>query len=234
MRILTPEFLEAVPPTLNVHPSLLPAFPGDDAHEQVLDAGVRVTGCTVHVVTAAVDDGPIVTQEAVPVYGDDDADSLKRRVLHDAEFAAYPRAVRWFSEGRLRIDGGVDATDMSVTVEGDDAGDRPERRVVSGDKVSELRYGENPHQPAAVYADAGSGATGVVRGCEGAVVQQLQRRRRRARPHPGVRRPRGGGHQTHQPRRVCDRRYLGRRLRRRFGHRRDERVRRDRRAQPCL
>ena len=162
MRILTPEFLEAVPPTLNVHPSLLPAFPGDDAHEQVLDAGVRVTGCTVHVVTAAVDDGPIVTQEAVPVYADDDADSLKQRVLHDAEFAAYPRAVRWFSEGRLRIDGGVDATDMSVTVEGDDAGDRPERRVVSGDKVSELRYGENPHQPAAVYADAGSGATGVV------------------------------------------------------------------------
>ena len=162
MRILTPEFLEAVPPTLNVHPSLLPAFPGDNAHEQVLDAGVRVTGCTVHVVTATVDDGPIVTQEAIPVYADDDADSLKRRVLYDAEFAAYPRAVRWFAQDRLRIDGGVGATDTTVTVDGDRAGDLPERRVVSGDRVSQLRYGENPHQAAAVYADAGSETAGVV------------------------------------------------------------------------
>ena len=162
MRILTPEFLEAVPPTLNVHPSLLPAFPGDDAHEQALDAGVRVTGCTVHVVTDAVDDGPIVTQEPVPVYADDDVAALKRRVLHDAEFAAYPRSVRWFAEGRLRIEEGVGTTDPTVTVEGDEAGDLPERRVASGDRVSELRYGENPHQAAAVYADAGSAATGVV------------------------------------------------------------------------
>ena len=162
MRILTPEFLEAVPPTLNVHPSLLPAFPGDNAHEQVLDAGVRVTGCTVHVVTATVDDGPIVTQEAIPVYADDDADSLKRRVLYDTEFAAYPRAVRWFAQDRLRIDGGVGATDTTVTVDGDRAGDLPERRVVSGDRVSQLRYGENPHQAAAVYADAGSETAGVV------------------------------------------------------------------------
>ena len=162
MRILTSEFLDAVPATLNVHPSLLPAFPGDDAHEQVLDAGVRVTGCTVHVVTETVDDGPIVTQEAVPVYADDDADALKRRVLHDAEFTAYPRAVRWFAEGRLHVDPGVGAGNPSVTVEGDEAGDFPERRAVSGDRVSTLRYGENPHQAAAVYADAGSEATGVV------------------------------------------------------------------------
>jgi len=162
MRILTPEFLDAVPPTLNVHPSLLPAFPGDDAHEQVLDAGVRVTGCTVHVVTDTVDDGPIVTQEAVPVYADDDADALKRRVLHDAEFAAYPRAVRWFAEGRFGIDEGIGTIDPTVTVEGDEGGDLPERRHVSSDRISELRYGENPHQAAAVYADAGSGATGVV------------------------------------------------------------------------
>ena len=162
MRILTSEFLDAVPPTLNVHPSLLPAFPGADAHQQVLDAGVSVTGCTVHVVTEAVDDGPIVTQEAVPVYADDGADALKRRVLHDAEFAAYPRAVRWFAEDRLRVDAGVGTSDPSVTVEGDEAGDFPERRVASGDRVSELRYGENPHQAAAVYADAGSEATGVV------------------------------------------------------------------------
>ena len=162
MRILTPEFLDAVPPALNVHPSLLPAFPGDDAHEQVLDAGVRVTGCTVHIVTDTVDDGPIVTQEAVPVYADDDAVALKRRVLHDAEFTAYPRAVRWFSEGKLAIDEGVGTTDPSVTVEGDEGGEFPERRVVSGDRVSKLRYGENPHQAAAVYTDAGSEATSVV------------------------------------------------------------------------
>ena len=162
MRILTPEFLKAVPPTLNVHPSLLPAFPGDDAHEQVLDAGVRVTGCTVHVVTDAVDDGPIVTQEAVPVYTDDDAAALKRRVRHDAEFAAYPRSVRWFAEDRLRIDEGIGTMDPTVTIEGDEAGDLPERRAVAGDRVSQLRYGENPHQSAAVYADAGATATGVV------------------------------------------------------------------------
>ena len=162
MRILTPEFLKAVPPALNVHPSLLPAFPGDDAHEQVLDAGVRVTGCTVHVVTDAVDDGPIVTQEAVPVYTDDDAAALKRRVRHDAEFAAYPRSVRWFAEDRLRIDEGIGTMDPTVTIEGDEAGDLPERRAVAGDRVSQLRYGENPHQSAAVYADAGATATGVV------------------------------------------------------------------------
>ena len=132
MRILTPEFLAAVPPTLNVHPSLLAAFTGDDAHEQALDAGVRVTGCTVHVVTDAVDEGPIVTQEAVPVYADDDAAALKRRVLHDAEFAAYPRSVRWFAEDRLRIDEGVGTRDPTVTVEGVEVLMFPARRGVSG------------------------------------------------------------------------------------------------------
>jgi len=162
MRILTHEFLDAVPPTLNVHPSLLPSFPGDDAHEQALDAGVRVSGCTVHVVTRAVDEGPIVTQEAVPVYADDDVDALKSRVRHDAEFTAYPRAVRWFAEGRLRIDGGIGTTDPVISIDGDEAGDFPERRVVSGDRAADLRYGENPHQAAAVYTDAGTTATGVV------------------------------------------------------------------------
>ncbi|MFB6133694.1 MAG: phosphoribosylglycinamide formyltransferase, partial [Halanaeroarchaeum sp.] len=92
MRVLSSVFLDAMPTTINVHPSLLPAFPGMDAHEQVLDAGVSVTGCTVHVVhdavaddgsliEAEVDAGPIVTQESVPVYEDDDQESLKRRVL---------------------------------------------------------------------------------------------------------------------------------------------------------
>ncbi|WP_144901480.1 bifunctional phosphoribosylaminoimidazolecarboxamide formyltransferase/IMP cyclohydrolase [Halobellus captivus] len=164
MRILTGTFLEATPTTLNVHPSLLPSFPGDDAHEQVLDAGVSVTGCTVHVVTEEVDAGPIVTQESVPVYADDDLDALKSRVLYDAEFTAYPRAVRWVAQDRLTIeereaDGG---TALTVAVEGDDGGDFPERRVVSDDRRAELRYGENPHQAAAVYADAAVDEASVV------------------------------------------------------------------------
>ncbi|XVH30963.1 phosphoribosylglycinamide formyltransferase [Haloferacaceae archaeon DSL9] len=149
MRVLTGEFLDAAPTTLNVHPSLLPSFPGMDAHEQVLDAGVRMTGCTVHVVTEAVDAGPIVTQEAVPVYEDDDADGLKTRVLYEGEFAAYPRAVRWFAEDRVT----VDAEAERVVIDGDAGGDFPERRLVSDDRGETLRYGENPHQDAAVYVD---------------------------------------------------------------------------------
>jgi phosphoribosylaminoimidazolecarboxamide formyltransferase/IMP cyclohydrolase len=148
MRILTETFLDAAPTTLNVHPSLLPAFPGTDVHEQVLDAGVAVTGCTVHVATEVVDDGPIVTQEPVPVYGDDDADALKRRVLHEAEFVAYPRAVRWFAEDRVAVDRDAEV----VEVAGDDSGEFPERRIRTDDRVRELRYGENPHQDAALYA----------------------------------------------------------------------------------
>jgi phosphoribosylaminoimidazolecarboxamide formyltransferase/IMP cyclohydrolase len=149
MRVLTPTYLDAAPLTLNVHPALLPAFPGIDAHEQVLEAGVRVTGCTVHVVTEEVDGGPIVTQESVPVREGDDADALKRRVLREGEFRAYPRAVRWFAEDRVDV-----AEDRSsVTVEGDDGGDFPARRLVSNDRVDALRYGENPHQDAAIYAD---------------------------------------------------------------------------------
>jgi phosphoribosylaminoimidazolecarboxamide formyltransferase/IMP cyclohydrolase len=156
MRILTSTFLDAAPTTLNVHPSLLPAFPGTDAHEQVLEAGARVSGCTVHVATEAVDAGPIVTQEPVPVYeGDTEAD-LKKRVLYDAEFVAYPRAVRWFATNRVAVD--LEAG--TVDVEGDDAGKRgddgvafPARRIASNDRERELRYGENPHQAGALYAD---------------------------------------------------------------------------------
>jgi phosphoribosylaminoimidazolecarboxamide formyltransferase/IMP cyclohydrolase len=150
MRVLTPTFLDAAPTALNVHPSLLPAFPGDDAHEQVLDAGVRVTGCTVHVVTEALDDGPVVTQATVPVYEDDDAASLKRRVREEAEFLAYPRAVRWFADDRVA----VDRATGTVSVEGDDGGPFPERRQTSGDRARRLRYGENPHQEAALYESA--------------------------------------------------------------------------------
>ncbi|MFC4358716.1 bifunctional phosphoribosylaminoimidazolecarboxamide formyltransferase/IMP cyclohydrolase [Halobium salinum] len=156
MRVLTSTFLDAAPTTLNVHPSLLPSFPGMNAHEQVLDAGARVTGCTVHVVSEAVDAGPIVTQESVPVYEDDAESDLKERVLHEAEFRAYPRAVKWFAEDRVTVD---DATG-EVSVDGDDAGAGgegdgafPARKVDSFDREADLRYGENPHQDAALYAD---------------------------------------------------------------------------------
>jgi phosphoribosylaminoimidazolecarboxamide formyltransferase/IMP cyclohydrolase len=162
MRVLTDEFLDAAPTTLNVHPSLLPAFPGTDAHEQVINAGVRTTGCTVHVVTEAVDAGPIVTQEPVPVYEGDDADALKDRVLHDAEFTAYPRAVRWFAEDRVTIEREGDDAPVNVTVDGDTGGDFPERRFVSEERADTLRYGENPHQDAALYVDDGCEEASVV------------------------------------------------------------------------
>jgi phosphoribosylaminoimidazolecarboxamide formyltransferase/IMP cyclohydrolase len=159
MRILTGTFLDAAPTTINVHPSLLPAFPGMDAHGQVLGAGAKVTGCTVHVATEEVDAGPIVTQEAVPVHDDDTEADLKERVLYDAEFAAYPRAVKWFAEDRVAVDHEAG----TVNVEGDDAGRRdgegddgvafPARRIASTDRERELRYGENPHQAGALYAD---------------------------------------------------------------------------------
>ncbi len=149
MRVLTDTFLDATPTALNVHPSLLPSFPGQNAHEQVLEERVRTTGCTVHVVTEAVDAGPIVTQEPVPVYEDDDHDQLKRRVREDAEFLAYPRAVRWVADGRIEIDHET----KTVTVDGDTGGRFPERRLESADRLRSLRYGENPHQEAALYAD---------------------------------------------------------------------------------
>ncbi|MFW6152823.1 MAG: phosphoribosylglycinamide formyltransferase, partial [Halobacteriota archaeon] len=148
MRILSPEMLDALPVTLNVHPSLLPLFPGMDAWGDALDAGVSVSGCTVHVVTEEVDGGPIVTQEPVPVEPGDTVASLKDRILYDAEFMAYPRAVRWFAEGRVEV-----ASDRtSVTIE-PSPGSFPERDIVTGDQHRPLRYGENPHQSAAVYAD---------------------------------------------------------------------------------
>ena len=153
MRVLTDEFLNQVPVTLNVHPSLLPAFPGANAHEEVLEAGVRTSGCTVHVVTEEVDGGPIVTQEPVPGYADDDESTLKRRVLERAEYVAYPRAVRWFAEDRVAVDHDGEGRPTDVHVDGDVDDAFPERRIASSDRVRTLRYGENPHQEAAVYAD---------------------------------------------------------------------------------
>lgn len=115
MRVLTPAFVgRYAGRLLNIHPSLLPAFPGLHTHERALEAGVKVHGCTVHFATADLDHGPIVAQAAVPVRPDDDAAALAARVLRQ-EHVIYPRAVRWFLDGRLDLAGGA------VRVRGGDA-----------------------------------------------------------------------------------------------------------------
>lgn len=88
---------------INIHPSLLPAFPGLRTHAQALAAGVKLHGCTVHFVTPSLDSGPIVIQAAVAVHPADTAEALAARVL-EQEHVIYPRALRWFLEGRLRLD----------------------------------------------------------------------------------------------------------------------------------
>ncbi len=88
---------------LNIHPSLLPSFPGLHTHRRALEAGCRLHGCTVHFVTAALDNGPIIIQAAVPAYPDDSESALAARVLAQ-EHVAYPQAVRWFLDGRLSLD----------------------------------------------------------------------------------------------------------------------------------
>ena len=103
MRILSDGFVRRFEGRLlNIHPSLLPAFPGIRTHAQALAAGVRLHGCSVHFVTPALDGGPIVAQAAVAVQAGDDEDSLGRRVLAE-EHRLYPRVARWFLDGRLRL-----------------------------------------------------------------------------------------------------------------------------------
>lgn len=108
MRIFSADFVEHYAQRLiNIHPSLLPAFPGLKTHQRALDMGVKIHGCTVHFVTADVDQGPIVAQAAVPVAQKDTAQSLAERVLQQ-EHQLYPRALRWFAEDKLQwIDGRV-------------------------------------------------------------------------------------------------------------------------------
>jgi phosphoribosylglycinamide formyltransferase-1 len=89
---------------MNIHPSLLPAFPGKDAQRQALEHGVKVSGCTVHFVVPEVDAGPIIAQKAVEVHEEDDEASLSARILRQ-EHRIYPAAVRLFAEGRLHIKG---------------------------------------------------------------------------------------------------------------------------------
>ena len=106
MRVLSHDFVRRYEGRLlNIHPSLLPSFPGLHTHRRALETGVRVHGATVHFVTAELDDGPIVIQAAVPVLQGDDEDALAARVLAQ-EHRIYPQAVRWFVEDRLSVRAG--------------------------------------------------------------------------------------------------------------------------------
>ena len=105
MRLLSPVFVSAFPSrVLNVHPALLPAFPGLEAQRQAWEYGVKLSGATVHIVDEGLDSGPIVLQEAVPVRDSDTAESLAARIL-EVEHRLYPRAVKLLLSGRYRIEG---------------------------------------------------------------------------------------------------------------------------------
>ena len=115
MRILGGDFARHYSGRMvNIHPSLLPAFPGLHTHRRALREGVKLHGCTVHFVTPQVDHGPIIAQAAVPVHARDTEMTLAARVLHQ-EHRIYPLAIRWFVEGRLAVENGI------VRVDGSDA-----------------------------------------------------------------------------------------------------------------
>ena len=106
MRILSDGFVRHYAGRLmNIHPSLLPSFPGLHTHRRALEEGVRIHGCTVHFVTPTLDHGPVIIQAAVPVLDRDDEASLAARVLRQ-EHRIYPQAVRWFAEDRLHLENG--------------------------------------------------------------------------------------------------------------------------------
>jgi phosphoribosylglycinamide formyltransferase-1 len=105
MRLLSPVFIKAFSNRImNIHPALLPAFPGLHVQKKALEHGVRFSGCTVHFVNEECDEGPIIIQAAVPVYPDDSEESLSARILRQ-EHRIYPRAIQLYSEGRLRVEG---------------------------------------------------------------------------------------------------------------------------------
>lgn len=123
MRILTPGFVARYAGRLvNIHPSLLPDFPGLDTHARAIAAGARRHGCTVHFVTADLDHGPVIAQASVPVKPGDSPETLAARVLAE-EHRLYPQAVRWFLDGRLSLENG------KVRLEGSDAS------LVHGDRA---------------------------------------------------------------------------------------------------
>ncbi len=119
MRLLTEVLLDAFPMrVVNIHPALLPAFPGVHAQRQALDYGARVTGCTVHLVDRGTDTGPIVAQAAVPVLDGDDEETLRLRILR-REHELLPRALQWIAEGRLVVEPpGLPPARPRVRVEG--------------------------------------------------------------------------------------------------------------------
>jgi phosphoribosylglycinamide formyltransferase-1 len=105
MKIVTKVLVDAYANRMmNIHPSLLPCFPGLDVQKKAIDWGCKLAGCTVHFVTEGVDEGPIILQAAVPILDHDTPDTLAARIL-EQEHKIYPRAVQLFAEGRLRVDG---------------------------------------------------------------------------------------------------------------------------------
>jgi len=105
MKIVTAVLIDAYRNRImNIHPALLPSFPGLESQKQALDWGVKVAGCTVHFVTEGVDEGPIIIQAAVPVIEGDTTESLSARIL-EKEHSIYPMAVQWYAEGRLEVQG---------------------------------------------------------------------------------------------------------------------------------
>ena len=105
MKIVTVVLVEAFTNRMmNIHPSLLPSFPGLDVQKKAVEWGCKLAGCTVHFVTEGVDEGPIILQAAVPILDDDSPDRLAGRIL-EQEHTIYPRAVQLFAEGRLRVEG---------------------------------------------------------------------------------------------------------------------------------
>ena len=145
MPILSDDFVEEFRNrVVSSHPSLLPSFNTTNPWQDVLDAGVEITGATVHFVTEDIGGGPVLTQEPVRVRPGDDRETLRERVRR-AERSAYGRAVRLFPEVTVE-DGRVVRPDEEALGEG---------RVEAFDKADELRYGENPHQDAAFYRDGG-------------------------------------------------------------------------------
>lgn len=114
MRLLSGTFINRYEGRiLNIHPSLLPLFPGLHTHQRAIDAGMRIAGCTVHFVTEGMDEGPVIVQAAVPVLPDDTSDTLAGRVL-TVEHRAYPLGLRLVAEGKVRMEDGkaVSATDL--------------------------------------------------------------------------------------------------------------------------
>ena len=105
MRLITEDFLAAFPGrVMNIHPALLPAFPGLDVQRKAIEYGARFSGCTVHFVDSGVDTGPVIIQAVVPILDDDTLDDLAARILVQ-EHKVYPRAIQLFAEGRLQIEG---------------------------------------------------------------------------------------------------------------------------------